>query len=561
MLSSEIAVLIVGAGPVGLATAAMLRRHGIAVRIVDKSSGPTPYSKAVGMHARTLESMHALGLSEQLVSDGQPLADFRVVDGGTAIMEASFADMGSAYEFVLGIPQSRTERRLLARLQACGGDVEWETGFSELLSAGVPADKQAQAVVKLKHKDGREEQVHCNWLIAADGGRSAVREAAGIAFEGGDYGKAFILGDAFIDWDGPREKLQFFLSPNGYLLLVPMPGGLHRIIAQTDHRYAEFQGVNRPQATLEALQYIVDRNGPGGIRVHSPEWLTCAPFYHRQAAAAQAGRIVLAGDALHLFSPLGAQGLNTGFQDVFNLAWKIAFIERGFAAASLMETYCDERMAMARRIAEVTTRTTRYITATHPLKRLTRHLMTRALNDSARVQRKLPRLLGGLLQAYDKHAPLSGKSAPGLPAAGGRIPHAWVADGQGYRPLAAHVHGTAFTLLLAVPRMSAGFVSALARFCEAQRAALPFLRVCIVTREIAAATGSLPAGVLLLEDRLGEFAKALGSPDSASVLVRPDGYCALSSAGLAFDETMAYFAERRISAPADIAAHVELGHA
>lgn len=561
MLNSETAVLVVGAGPVGLATAAMLRRHGAAVRIVDRSTGPTPYSKAVGMHARTLEAMHALGLTEQLVSDGQPLADFRVVDAGTTILEASFAGMGSAYEFVLGIAQSRTERRLLARLRSGGADVEWQTEFLGLGQAGDPHDRQALAEVRLQRPDGREERVRCRWVVAADGGRSPVRQSAGIRFEGGDYGNAFILGDACIDWQGPREKLQFFLSPHGYLLLVPMPKGLHRIIAQTDHRYEDFQGAERPQASLEELQQIVDRNGPGGIRVHSPQWLTSAPFYHRQASAARAGRVVLAGDALHLFSPLGAQGLNTGFQDAFNLAWKIAYIENGLAPTSLIDSYCEERLAMARRVAAVTTRTTRYITATQPLARIVRHVMTRALSGSNRVQRRLPQLLAGLLQAYDAGPNAPGQPAGALPTAGGRVPHAWVADGLGYRPLAAHIHGTAHTLLLVVPRMGVALVEALRRFCEQQRARLPFLQVCVVTREIDATPSGMPPGVTVLEDRLGEFGRALGHPASATVLVRPDGYCALSAAGLAFEDTVAYCAQRGLGALVLGAQCVEVAHA
>src|SRR5690606_31121273 len=204
---------------------------------------------------------------------------------------------------------------------------------------GDASHADAPAEVVLEHEDGTQECVSCNWLIGCDGSRSAVRDQAKIAFEGGDYGNAFILGDAQIDWGGPKDELQFFLSGKGYMLLVPMPDGLHRIIAQTDRKYEDFQSKDRPQATLEELQAIVDRNGPGGIRVHSPQWLTSAPFYHRLAETSVKGRVVLAGDAFHLFSPLGAQGLNTGFQDAFNLAWKLAFIEKGWSGVKLLETY------------------------------------------------------------------------------------------------------------------------------------------------------------------------------------------------------------------------------
>ena len=151
---SHTPVLVVGAGPVGMAIAAMLRRHGVQVRIIDKSTGPTPFSKAVGVHARTLEAMNALGITEQLISDGRPLHRFRLTDKARTIMSAAFTGMGSAHEFVLGLPQSCTERRLLARLQASGGDVEWQTRLIAVQSPGEieQADRPAQVVVG--HADG-----------------------------------------------------------------------------------------------------------------------------------------------------------------------------------------------------------------------------------------------------------------------------------------------------------------------------------------------------------------------------------------------------------------------
>lgn len=543
-------VLIVGAGPVGLATAAMLKRHGVCVRIVDKGAGSTPYSKAVGMHARTLEAMHALNLTEQLIADGRPLHRFRLHESGSTIMSAGFAGMGSAYEFVLGLPQRCTEGRLLARLQSQGADVEWGTSMQSLRHVGSSGEAEVPAQVVLQQQDGQQECVSCNWLLACDGGRSAVREQAGIEFQGGDYGNAFILGDAKIDWTGPKDELQFFLSGQGYLLLVPMPDGLHRIIGQTDRRYKEFQGVHRPQATLEDLQAIVDRNGPGNIRVHSPDWLTSAPFYHRMAQTSTKGRVVLAGDAFHLFSPLGAQGLNTGFQDAFNLAWKLAFIEKGWADIRLLNSYKHEREAMARLIGQVTSRTTRYITATQPHLRLARRLGTRLLNDTTRVQEVLPRLLAGLLQSHGPDSPLSGPAGLTTVPVGGRIPHAWVADGTAHRPLASHLHGVAYTAMLVAPRTMPGAFESLKHFwTEPARRRFPFLQVLVVTREIDRMSESLPTGIKLLHDLLGEVDAKISQGRPSLVLVRPDGYCAMSAEGWNMAVVEDYFVQRNLGAP------------
>jgi 2-polyprenyl-6-methoxyphenol hydroxylase-like FAD-dependent oxidoreductase len=560
-------IMIIGAGPVGLATAAMLRRHGLRVRIIDRNTGPTPYSKAVGMHARTLEAMHALSLTEQLIADGRPLHRFRLQEDGGTIMSAGFASTGSAYPFVLGLPQRCTENRLLARLQSQGCDVEWRTSLLNLRKTGDTQDPNASAEVVLQHADGTQECVSCNWLIGCDGGRSVVREQAGIAFQGGDYGNAFILGDARIDWAGPRDELQFFLSAKGYLLLVPMPDGLHRIIAQTEHRYEDFQGHDRPQATLEELQAIVDRNGPGGIRVHSPQWLTSAPFYHRLAETPVKGRIVLAGDAFHLFSPLGAQGLNTGFQDSFNLAWKLAFIEKGWAPVKLIDTYRQEREAMARLIGNVTTRTTRYITATQPMTRLARRIGTRLLNNTPRVQERLPRLLAGMLQSYGRASGLTGASGLDTVPVGGRVPHAWVADGQSHRPLASHLHGVAYTALLIAPRVTPTLLQSLQRFwTDATRRRLPFLQLQVLTREIDRMPEPLPAGVKLVHDLLGDADAAISQGTPSLLLVRPDGYCAMSVQGWDLAAVDFYFAQRHLgapldSAPASSATKTEMGHA
>lgn len=544
-------VLIVGAGPVGLAIAALLRQQGIDVRIIEKNSGPTPFSKAIGIHARTLESMHALDLTEKLISDGNPMHRFRLNEAGRAIMSASFSSIDSPYQFVLGLPQSRTEQRLLNRFRELGGEVEWDTSLIGIDDLGAKNQQGRHAVVRMQHVSGQIEQIACKWLIGADGSRSSVREMAGIAFPGGDYGNAFILGDVKIDWNGPKNDLQFFLSRRGYLLLVPMPDGMHRIIAQTGRKYEEFQKSDRPSATLEDLQHIVDANGPGNIRVHSPQWLTCAPFYHRRAETSVKGRTILTGDASHLFSPLGAQGLNTGFQDAFNLAWKLAYIEKGWGKENLISSYKDEREDIARLIATVTSNTTRYITATSLHKRLYRQYATRWYNSTDVVQTTLPRLLAGLMQTYGPNALLSGPTGAGLPQAGSRVPHAWLPEDAAQKPLASLIHGTQFTLLLVRNRLDAATVEHLRKFWnEENRSRYPFLQVAVIARETTPWQEQLPEGCRLIDDRLGSMFNALNEYQEAMILARPDGFCALSSKTWSFEQVTAYFAKCQINGPA-----------
>lgn len=541
MQTNFIPVLIIGAGPVGLAMAALLRQQGIAVRIVERATAPTPFSKAIGVHARTLESMHALGLTEQLISQGHPMHAFRLVEDGNTLLAARFSNIGSPYAFVLGLPQSRTERTLLGRFEQLGGAVEWGTQLVGIDQLGSIDD--APALVRLRSDNGAEELLACRWLIGADGSRSAVREMAGIAFPGGDYGKAFVLGDVKVEWDGPKDELQFFLSANGYMLLVPMPDGMHRIIAQTGQTYADFQQAAKPSVTLDDLQAIVDLMGPGKMRVHAPDWLTSAPFYHRRAESCIKGRAILVGDAFHLFSPLGAQGLNTGFQDAFNLGWKLAYVEKGWASTGLIETYRQEREAIAQLIAQVTSKTTEYLTTTVWHQRVKRRILTRWHGKSARAQQVLPRLLAGLMQAYDANGALAGESAAmvtGLPQAGQRIPHAWLPDAHGYKPLAALLHGTDYTLLVIKNRLDDIGLEQLENFCRDSRVRYPYLSVTVITRELAALNRA-EGGVTLIEDRLGSVFAALGVTTEAWLLVRPDGYCAASAQGASLDAIGAYF--------------------
>lgn len=541
MEQSHTDVLVIGAGPVGLAMAALLKQQNVSVRIIEKNASTTPYSKAIGMHARTLECMHALGIAEQLVRQGRPLQDFEIHEDGKVILDSSFEGIRSPYKFVLGLPQSKTEGTLHERLQQLGGKVEWDTAITHIDDCGSTSSVHGRASVVVRKKGQSPERITCNWLIGADGSRSAVRQMAGIEFPGGSYGNAFILGDVRIDWEGDKNKLQFFLSGRGYLLLIPMPDGMHRIIAQTNKKYEDFQGEAKPQATLEDLQSIVNSHGPGGIQVHSPQWLTCAPFYHRCASKVMQGRTLLIGDAYHLFSPLGAQGLNTGFQDAFNLAWKIAYIEKGWSEIGLIQSYCVERQEIADLIAKVTTKTTRYITATALHKRFLRKWYTSLMNRTKDVQQSLPRLMAGLLQRYSSASPIVPDGSSQVVQPGSRFPHFWVSQNGRYMPVAQRVHGTHFTWLLVARRLREADVARVNNLVEAAAAGMPYVRPCVVTRELTGPIQGMLTNVEVIEDDLGAICDLSGDHDAISILIRPDGFVACSDAQWDIQQIQRYF--------------------
>lgn len=555
-LSADVA--IIGGGPVGMAVAATVARFGLSVVLIEQSSGTTPYSKAIGVHAITLENMHTLGLTDGLLAEGFPMRDYAIYENKRRTMATSFRGIATPYDFVLGLPQSRTEAHLAADLEKQGVSILWEHKLTEIRDIGALKDPNWPAQIVVEKPDGTPMTISASYVVGADGGRSTTRELVGIDFPGGSYGKAFLLGDVKLDWNGPRHELQFHLSKHGYLLLIPMPNGMHRVIAQTDLKWEDFQDRHkRPEAKLGMLQDIIDTRGPGGIRAHSPEWLTAAPFYYRLASSAHRERVFLAGDAMHLVSPLGAQGLNTGFGDAFNLGWKLGFVHQGMADVSLLESYGTERLKLAASLIDITTKTTRYITATRWWERLARSVATSFMNPGIKVQRDLPALLSGIRQAYDPSV-LAGKMpSAAWPEPGSRAPNARLQSQSGLLESARLFHGQAFHAIFVLRRvddMMLGQVQAeVTRLLHLGDGVRPV----VILREYGDRLPSIQ-GAQVLADPFADLTGEIGTAQNASFLVRPDGVVAASCSELDAGLTLDYFASAPWAKPAT--AEKELRH-
>ncbi|MFL1467511.1 FAD-dependent monooxygenase [Marinobacter sp. HN1S83] len=511
-------VLIVGAGPVGMATAATLAKHGIRPIIIERNASPTSLSKAIGIHAITLELMQTLGLSEQFVAHGVPHRYATLNAGSREILRVDFEQIQSSYPMVLALPQSSTERLLRQTLNCHDIEIKWNTELTQLKTL---ADGSCEvALVNGKVRETRQVQ----WVLACDGSHSTVRRLQDIPFPGGEYERAFILGDVMMDWpDGNPEQLQFFLSRQGYILIVPLPEGRHRIICQTDAEFIAGDKTGERRAiTLDDLQRIVDRNGPGGIKVHSPQWLTSAPFYHRMADNPIQGNIILLGDAFHLFSPLGGQGLNTGFQDAFNLGWKLAWHLKGWADRSLVETYATERTQVAQRIQQVTAKTTSFITGTSlPLDLIRRYLVP-LYGSRQSVQNSLPWLYSGLRQCYT-NSPLVNQQPLGQLQSGHRLPYLTLSQPGSTReqPIDQLIHGQAFTLFLVNRKLSSADIEPGVRELANFTRHLPVLGISINHESSGFDTYRVEQNAL----------KAwLGKERGGWVLVRPDGHVATVAA-------------------------------
>jgi 2-polyprenyl-6-methoxyphenol hydroxylase-like FAD-dependent oxidoreductase len=338
-------VLIVGAGPTGLSLAITLRRWGIAVRLIDRAAQPTAVSKALALWSASLEALQGMGIVDRFVAEGQRLNALCVGEGERTLATLTVGEgIDSAFPFPLLLPQSRTEELLRERLGELGGAIERNVELVGL----APDDLAVTAT--LRHADGRSETFSSKYLIGCDGARSAVRQALQIAFEGYTEPQTFLLADAKID-GGKLDHRSIYLwwHHGGTIALFPFGDEVWRVFSM--------RGEGSPKgdepATLGEVQQCVNQYGPGGLKLRDPSWLSIFRINERLAAHYRAGRCFIAGDAAHIHSPAGGQGMNTGIQDAVNLGWKLAYVLKGIGDSELLlGSYDAERRPIARGVID-----------------------------------------------------------------------------------------------------------------------------------------------------------------------------------------------------------------
>jgi 2-polyprenyl-6-methoxyphenol hydroxylase-like FAD-dependent oxidoreductase len=340
-------VLVVGAGPVGLTTACQLARLGVPVRVVEALEHPTTESRAVGVHARSMEMLASLGVLTRLESRGRRIAAMEMVDGrsGRTRVRMDVSEIGRAtrHPYVLDVAQPDTEAVLAERAAELGVVIERGVAL-----AGLRQDADGVEVT-LRSRDGaRTERV--GWVVGADGGHSTVRELVGTRLDGGFHGQHFAMADVDADTPFDKDTIRMFTHPDGMGILFPLPGSRARIMFFVD---APAPGAGDP--TLAQIQALADARMGGQIRVRNPRWMTYFEVHHAQVPQYRHDRVFLAGDAAHVHSPAAAQGMNTGIQDAANLAWKLALVVRGRAGAELLDTYHDERHPVGAAVVRNTT--------------------------------------------------------------------------------------------------------------------------------------------------------------------------------------------------------------
>lgn len=531
-------VLIVGAGPVGLALGCSLRTYGIECVVVDKTSGPVNESRATDIHARTLELCATLGVTNALLARGKRSHAAWFYSGGHRVAGFSTDALPSPYPFILGIPQHDTEEVLLARFLELGGQVLRQHSFVTLEQS----DDDVRAELTDAH--GQPFTLQTPWLIGCDGANSTVRKCLGLPFEGDTYEETFLLADMRIDWPLTTDELHLFLTEEGFFMVLPMPGGWVRAFASAP---PEREDLVADKASFDTL---IRERVDVPCKVLETGWIAQFRIHRRMVQQYRRGRVFLAGDAAHIHSPVGGQGMNIGIQDAMNLGFKLALVARGLARPELLDSYQIERHHAAARTLRDTHLATTLSMFQNPLLRIPRDLLGRATQGNKALARWMCELVasfhcdvrdspavastrGSLLHAdvvedlsTEEPSLLEHLSFSTGTRAGERAPYArFGAHGEqsSFSLLAPHLH----TLLLfdGLARTIDGYHKLATISLDMQWAFPAIIRTLIVVPDDTRPL-ELPANVAVIGDPGAKLHEAFMAHAECAFLIRPDGYVA-----------------------------------
>jgi 2-polyprenyl-6-methoxyphenol hydroxylase-like FAD-dependent oxidoreductase len=423
-------VLVVGAGPVGLTMAAELARYGIAVRIIDKSPERTDKSKALVLWSRTLELLDRAGCGDAFVTAGLKVHGASITANGNSIAHISLNALQTPHPYGLMLPQSDTERLLEQHLNTYHIYVERQVELTQ------SASDTNKVTATLRHQDGHDETLDAAWMIGCDGAHSFVRHGLGMDFEGDTLPSHWILADVHLSGvPTPPDEIALYWHEAGLLVIFPITPGRYRVVADA----GETQPDGHPKdPTLQQVQAVLDQRGPGGITASDPLWLAGFGINERKVADYRAGRVFLAGDAAHVHSPAGGQGMNTGMQDAFNLTWKLALVCKGHVSPEpLLDSYSTERSEIGRQVLRDSGRLTTVGTLKNTLLQSLRNQLASLVLGLSPIRRNMTNAMTELSIGYP-NGPLSKteKSRRSGPTAGERAPIATTGRrvGSGGRP-------------------------------------------------------------------------------------------------------------------------------
>jgi 2-polyprenyl-6-methoxyphenol hydroxylase-like FAD-dependent oxidoreductase len=442
-------VLIVGAGPTGLMLANQLARRGLRPLIIDRHPGPSLQTRALGVQARTLEIYAHMGLAERAIELGRRGNGAHLWSEGRQIGAVSLSDAGTAqtpYPYILVLGQDDNERLMGEKLRELGVDIQWNT---ELLTL---EQHSSHVVAQLRQADGETRTVEAAWVAGCDGARSAVRTLTGIDFPGAPYEHVFFVADVEATGSMCPDEVNVYLWRAGFHLFFPMRGQDHwRIVGIVPPQLRDQPGLN-----FAAVIPSVQGQAGASLAIKACSWFSTYRIHHRAAARFRDRRCFLLGDAAHVHSPVGAQGMNTGLQDAYNLAWKLALVVQGKADPALLDSYEAERLPVAQRLLDTTDRGFRLIVSDSPWAGLFRTQILARIAAFAINRRRVQRLAFRTVSQTGIHyrrSPLSAATAElpqEAPQAGDRFPwmHLQLEAGGPARDLFQALDDTRFNLLV-----------------------------------------------------------------------------------------------------------------
>jgi len=350
----KVDVLVVGAGPTGLLLASELAHRGVGVRLIEKRTFPAEHSRALAVVPRTMEMLDQLGLANAFINPSHQAKGicFYGRDRKEAF-RSSMNELPSEFPYFLLLPQTETELLLVDHARKVGVEIERGVGFLSMLQTG------QRVLATLERMDGTTEEVNASYVVGCDGSRSAVRQATGLEFQGGGYDQSWLLADVVLDPGLDRNWLHGFTSIDGPIFFFPLPKNIWRIVLLRK------RGENATtEVSMDEIVETLEQNHLGHLRARNPSWLAGFGIQHRRTVHMRMGRVFLCGDAAHVHSPAGGQGMNTGFGDAFNLGWKLASVIKSKAKEELLDSFEAERMPVIDGVMRMTDQVTKLITAT-----------------------------------------------------------------------------------------------------------------------------------------------------------------------------------------------------
>ncbi len=402
-------VLIVGAGPTGLTLACELLRRGIPVRLIDSREKRGSFSKALGIQARTLEHFAQMGIVDEFLKRGLKGKGV-AVHWGNKELHFDLDPLETRFPFLLVLPQMDTEEILLTHFEKMGGRIEWKSTLVDLL------EKEGKREAHIQLPTGERVVDHSSWIVGCDGAHSSIRHLLNLSFSGYPFPELFLLADIEGDIASSlKTYAHFFLSRKGFCAAIPLP------------QFQQYRLIlpDVPKEEQNLLKVLEERECSDKMQIRTIHWLSSFQIQRRMTKTLRVGNVFLAGDAAHIHSPAGGQGMNTGIQDAFNLAWKLAWVIRGKAFTSLLDTYEKERIPIAKAVLRGTSRATSLITFSQKWSPLLLFSFFKLMLLSKTVRGKVSNQLSQLAIHYKKS-----RRAPDAPLENGKRVHDYLTDGK-----------------------------------------------------------------------------------------------------------------------------------